>query len=158
METIFIIIGAILMLTGFIGAFLPVLPGLPFSYAGLLILQLTEPTPFTLRFMIVWAVIVVMIQFLEQIASVAGAKRMGATSYGIWGSVIGAVAGIFIFPPFGIVLGPIIGAYVGELINKKTSRVAFRSAMGAVLGLFVSTFIKVVIAIVMAYYFVVNAL
>ncbi len=144
------------MIIGLIGAFLPIMPGLPFSYVGLLMLQLTENPPFSLRFMIVWAVIVVMIQFLEQIASVAGAKKMGASSYGIWGSVIGAVGGLILFPPFGIVFGPIIGAYVGELINKKTSREALRSAMGAVLGFFVSTFIKVIVALIMTYHFAVN--
>jgi len=157
METILIIFGILLMITGLIGAFLPVLPGLPFSYVGLLILQLTENPPFSLSFLIVWAIIVVMIQFLEQIASVAGAKRMGASPYGIWGSIIGALAGFFIFPPLGIVFGPIIGAYAGELINKKTSQEALRSAMGAVLGFFVSTFIKVVAALVMTYHFIVNA-
>ncbi|WP_069130375.1 DUF456 domain-containing protein [Rhodohalobacter halophilus] len=157
MEIILITLGALLMITGLIGAFLPVLPGLPFSYAGLLMLQLTEYPPFSLRFMIVWAVIVVMIQFLEQIATVAGAKKMGASSYGIWGSIIGAIVGFIIFPPFGIVFGPIAGAYAGELINKKTSREALRSAMGAVLGFFVSTFIKVVAALIMTYHFVINA-
>jgi len=157
METVLIILGIILIITGLIGAFLPILPGLPFSYMGLLVLQLTENPPFSLRFLIVWAVIVVMIQFLEQIASVAGAKRMGASPYGIWGSVIGAIAGFFLFPPLGIVFGPIIGAYVGELINKKTAREALRSAMGAVLGFFVSTFIKVVAALIMTYHFIVNA-
>lgn len=156
METILIIVGVLLMITGLIGAFIPILPGLPFSYVGLLMLQLTESPPFSLRFMIVWAVIVVMIQFLEQIASVAGAKRMGATSYGIWGSVIGAIVGFILFPPFGIIFGPIIGAYIGELINKKTSREALRSAMGAVLGFFISTFIKVIAALVMAFYFFTN--
>jgi uncharacterized protein len=157
METILIIFGILLMITGLIGAFLPILPGLPFSYVGLLMIQLTENPPFSLRFMIVWAVIVVMIQFLEQIASVAGAKKMGASSYGIWGSIIGAVVGFLMFPPLGIVFGPIIGAYVGELINKKTSQEALRSAMGAVLGFFVSTFIKVIAALIMAYHFAVNA-
>lgn len=157
METILIIIGAFLIIIGLIGAFLPIMPGLPFSYVGLLMLQLTENPPFSLRFLIVWAVIVVMIQFLEQIASVAGAKRMGASSYGIWGSIVGAVVGFFMFPPLGIVFGPILGAYVGELINKKTSQEALRSAMGAVLGFFVSTFIKVIAALVMTYHFVVNA-
>ena len=157
METVLIILGVLLMITGLIGAFLPVLPGLPFSYVGLLVLQLTETPPFSLSFLIVWAIIVVMIQFLEQIASVAGAKKMGASSYGIWGSIIGAIVGFFLFPPLGIVFGPIIGAYVGELINKKTSQEALRSAMGAIFGFFVSTFIKVVAALVMTYHFIVNA-
>lgn len=157
METILIVFGALLMITGLIGAFLPIFPGLPFSYVGLLMLQFTENPPFTLRFMIVWAVIVVMIQFLEQIASVAGAKKMGASAYGIWGSLIGAIVGFVMFPPFGIVFGPIIGAFIGELLNKKTTQVALRSAMGAVLGFFISTFIKVVVALIMTYHFVMNA-
>ncbi len=158
MESILIILGALFILAGLIGSFLPVVPGLPFSYAGLLMLQFTTAPPFTLRFMIVWAVIVVMIQFLEQIASVAGAKKMGASIYGIWGSIAGAILGFIFFPPFGIIFGPIAGAFIGELLHKKPPAIAMKAAMGAVLGFFISTFIKVLAALIMAYYFVINVI
>lgn len=154
MEILFITVGTLLMIGGIMGAFLPVVPGLPLSYAGLLMLQLTEHPPFSLRFLVVWALIVLMVQLLEQVGSIAGAKKMGATQYGVWGSVIGAILGFLLFPPFGIVFGPILGAYVGELINKTPSNLALRAAMGAVLGFFVSTLLKVLIALIMAYYFV----
>lgn len=154
MEIIIITAGALFILAGLIGAFLPIVPGLPLSYVGLLMLQLTEHPPFTLRFLVVWALIVLMVQLLEQVGAIAGAKKMGATRYGIWGTVIGAILGFILFPPFGIVFGPILGAYAGELIHKTPSHLALRAAMGAVLGFFVSTLLKVFIALIMAYHFV----
>ncbi|MEX0905364.1 MAG: DUF456 domain-containing protein [Balneolaceae bacterium] len=154
MEIIWIVLGAVFIICGIIGAFLPVVPGLPLSYIGLLCLQLTSPPPFTLRFLVVWALIVLMIQLLEQIATIAGARKMGATGYGIGGSIVGIVLGFFFFPPFGIVFGPIIGAFAGEMIGGKSSDLALRAAMGAVLGFLVSTLLKVMVALVIAYYFV----
>ena len=146
------------MISGIIGSLLPILPGTPLSYVGLLCLQMTADPPFSLRFMIVWAIIVLLIQLLDQVASVAGAKKMGATWYGIWGSAGGAVLGFILFPPYGIIFGPVIGAFAGEILGGKSSDLALRAAMGAVLGFFVSTLLKVLVSLVMGYYFVANVI
>lgn len=156
MEIFWIILGFIFIITGIIGAFLPVLPGTPISYLGLLCLQLTPNPPFSLKFLIVWALIVIMVQLLEQVASVAGAKKWGASRYGIFGSIAGAILGFFLFPPFGIVIGPIAGAFAGEIYGGKSSDLALRAAMGAVLGFLAGTFLKVIVALIIAYYFVIN--
>lgn len=156
METILIILGACLMIAGIMGAFLPVIPGTPFSYLGLVCLQLTSTPPFSLTFMIVWAVIVITVTSLDGLASVAGAQRMGGTRYGIIGCIIGAVIGFFLFPPLGIIIGPIFGAFAGELLAGKKMDLAMKAAWGAILGFFVSTFIKVLVSLILAFYFFTN--
>lgn len=156
METIWIILGALLIISGIIGSLIPVLPGTPLSYLGLLCLQLTGNPPFTFTFLVVWAMIVAIIQFLEQIASVAGARKMGATRYGIIGSILGMIAGFLLFPPIGIIIGPVAGAFAGEMLGGKSYDLAFRATMGAVLGIFVSTLLKFLVALTMAYYFFTN--
>jgi len=154
MDILLIIIGAALIITGIIGSFLPVLPGLPFSYAGLLILQLTSFTPFTTMFLVYWAIIIIVVMSLESILPAVGSERMGGTRYGIWGCIIGGVIGIFVFPPFGIIIGPMIGAFIGELISGQKSDMALRAAIGSFIGFFVGTVIKVAVSFVLAFHFI----
>ncbi len=155
METLLLVLAGTCVILGFIGSFLPIVPGTPVTYAGLLILQLATQ-PFTTTFLVVWAIIIVSIQVLDNVIPAYGTKKFGGSAYGIWGSLFGMVIGIFLFPPLGIIVGPLAGAFVGELIGGKTSDRAFKSAMGSFAGLLVNTLIKVIASGVMGYYFVVN--
>lgn len=155
METLLIILGALCILAGFIGSFLPVIPGLPFSYVGLLLLQFTSAAPFTWKFFAVWALIVVVIMVLDNIIPVYGAKKYGGSPFGVWGSILGLVIGFF-FPPIGLIVGPIAGAFLGEMIGGKTSDQAFRAAWGSFMGFMASTLLKVIASIMMGYYFFMN--
>lgn len=154
MDTLLICIGAALMFAGIIGAFLPVLPGPPISYAGLLLLQFTSPTPFTTMFLVYWAIIVVIVMSLENLLPAVGSNRMGGTRYGVWGCIIGGVIGLFLFPPLGIIFGPIVGAFIGELVSGQTSDRALRAAIGSFIGFFAGTVIKVAVSLTLAFYFV----
>ncbi|HEX6982986.1 MAG TPA: DUF456 domain-containing protein [Balneolaceae bacterium] len=155
METVLIIIGIGCIVTGFLGSLLPVLPGPPLSYVGLVLLQFAE-APFSLQFLIIWALIVAVIVALDYIIPAWGTKKFGGSPYGVWGSVIGLIAGIFFFPPFGMILGPLIGAFAGELIAGKTSDKAIRSALGSFAGFLMGTILKVIASGVIGYYFFVN--
>lgn len=155
METILIIIAAALIVAGFIGSFLPVLPGTPVAYCGLLVLQIASQ-PFSTTFLIVWALIVAAIMILDNVIPVYGTKKFGGSTYGIWGSILGMFLGIFFFPPFGMIIGPLAGAFVGELVGGKTSDRALKSAWGSFAGLLVNTLMKVIASGVMAYYFIIS--
>ena len=155
METIFIIIGSLLIIAGFIGSFLPVIPGPPLSYVGLLALQLTSSHPFSLQFLIIWALVVGVLMVLDNVIPAYGTKKFGGSAYGIWGCIIGIFIGFF-FPPVGLVAGPLIGAFVGELVGGKNSDQALRSAWGSFVGFLVSTVLKVMASGLMGYYFSLN--
>lgn len=156
METILITLGAICIIVGIIGAFVPIMPGLPISYAGLLFLQLTDPTPFSAKFMVLWAVIVIIIMSVESLIPAYTTKRFGGSPYGITGAILGLIAGVFLFPPLGILLFPLLGAFIGEIIAGKKIDLALRSAMGAFVGFLAGTLLKVVTALVIAYYFIIQ--
>ena len=153
METLLIIIGALFITAGLIGSFLPVVPGPPLSYLGLLTLQLTSSHPFSLSFFIIWALVVVALMVLDNVIPAYGAKKFGGSVYGIWGCMLGMGIGIF-FPPLGLVLGPLAGAFLGELVGGKKSEQAFRSAWGSFVGFLTSTVLKVMASAMMGYYFV----
>lgn len=156
METLLIIIGALLIIGGFLGSFLPVIPGPPLSYGGLLVLQLTSPHPFSLQFLIIWALVVIVLMILDNVIPAYGTKKFGGSAYGVWGCIVGMVIGIF-FSPIGLVVGPLAGAFVGELIGGKNSDQALRSAWGSFLGFLAGTILKVIASGLMGYYFFVNA-
>lgn len=158
METVLITLGVICILVGIIGSFIPIIPGLPVSYAGLVFLQFTDPTPFSAKFMVLWAVIVIIIMMVESLIPAYTTKRFGGSAYGITGAILGLIAGVFIFPPLGILLLPLLGAFLGEVVSGKKIDFAFRSAMGAFVGFLAGTILKVVTSLVMAYYFFIQFL
>ena len=169
MDILLIILGAICLLLGLIGCVAPVLPGVPLSYLGLLLLHFTDCVQFSWQFLVVWGVVVVVIQILDYFIPAWGTKKFGGTKYGVWGSTIGLFVGLFM-GPFGIVVGPFIGAVLGELIyfnrhpqttlseteqNKNSNfNRALRAGFGSFIGLLTGTLIKVICCGVMIAYFV----
>jgi uncharacterized protein len=154
LEFIIIFFGAILILAGIAGSILPLLPGPPLGYLGLLVLQLLDPGPFTMRFLLIMAAITLVATLFDYLVPVLGSKKSGATKLGVWGSVVGLVIGIFAFPPIGIIVGPFLGALVGEMISGKDFSEALRSGFGSFMGFLAGTIIKLILSLVMAYYFV----
>lgn len=174
MDIILIILGAICLLTGLLGCVLPVLPGVPLAYLGLLLLHWTERVQFSWQFLVVWAVIVVVIQVLDFVIPAWGTKKFGGTKWGVSGSTIGLLVGLFM-GPFGIVIGPFAGAVIGELLyfnrhpqysSMSSSSVqtdvktqsnfnkALRAGFGSFLGFLTGTLLKCVCCGVMIAYFI----
>jgi len=155
MEMLVLILGAMLICVGLLGVFIPFLPGLPFSYAGLLVLQFISQ-PFSIKFLVIWAIIVAFVTIFDSLIPTYGSQKLGGTAYGITGSLIGLFIGILFFPPIGFVTGPVLGAFVGELLGGKATNTAFRVALGAFAGFIIATGIKVILAGTMAYYYFIN--
>jgi uncharacterized protein len=153
MDSVWIILGALLLIGGIAGSILPLLPGPPLCYVALLLQQLREEPPFTARFLWIWAGITILTIILDYVVPLYGTKRYGGTKYGIWGCTIGLVAGLWM-GPLGIILGPFIGAFIGELLGNSNSQHAFRAALGSFLGFLVGTLLKLIACFVMVYYFV----
>jgi uncharacterized protein YqgC (DUF456 family) len=155
LETIGIIIGALLILLGLAGCVLPVLPGPPLSFVGLLLLALINHflPPLTPTLIIVMAIITLAVTVAEYILPLVSAKRYGASKWGIWGSVLGMAIGIF-FSPFGMLLGAFIGAVAVEWLVQKEKGRAIKAGWGVFIGSLVGTALKLGASGMMVYYFV----
>jgi uncharacterized protein len=151
MEWLWIILGIVLVIVGIIGSFLPVVPGPPIAYLGLLLQQLREPNPFTTQFLVIWVVLVVVSLVLDYVIPIWGTKKFGGSKYGVWGSTLGFLLA-FWMGPWGVIIGPFIGAFVGEMIAGKNSRQSFRAAWGSFVGFLLGSLLKVVLCFVMLYY------
>lgn len=147
MDIILFSIGLLFVLLGIAGSILPVLPGPPLSWVGLLLLYLTKAVPNNWWILAITLLIAVVIAVLDYVIPLYGTKKFGGTKYGMWGSTIGLFVGI-IFTPIGMILGSMLGALIGELYYdiKDTNR-ALKAALGSFIGFMTSTFLKVVVAI-----------
>ena len=150
-----IVLVIILLLIGLIGCIIPVLPGPPISFLGLLLLHLF--TSYTIDIETLWllAAIVSLITFLDYWLQVYGVKKFGGGAKAINGTILGLVLGLILFPPFGVIIGPFIGAFLGAKIEAKedTTR-AIKIAMGALAGFLGCTVLKFSVSIYITILFI----
>lgn len=144
MDIFLIILGIVCLIIAFLGSVLPVLPGSPVAYVGMLFFQLTDRLQFTPQQLIVWAVLVIAVQVLDYVIPLLGTKYAGGTKWGSWGCIIGTVVGLF-FTPWGIILGPFLGAVVGELLGDKDLKYALKSGIGSLVGFLLGTVAKLML-------------
>ena len=132
---VLIILGLLFALIGLIGCILPVIPGPPLSFFALIILSYAKNwEPFSTTFLIIMAGLTILATVLDYVVPAIGAKRYGASKLGVWGSIIGMLIGLFIFPPWGMLIGAIIGALAGELAGGKKGKKALRASWGVFVG------------------------
>ncbi len=146
MDIILLILAVVLLLTGMLGSFLPVLPGVPLSWVGLLLFYLTSVVPMNYTFLGITLLIALVVVVLQYAIPALGSKYFGGSKKGMIGATLGLVAGIFMPIPFGIIIGAFAGAFIGEIINKSDSRTATKAAFGSFIGLLASTFMEFMVA------------
>jgi uncharacterized protein YqgC (DUF456 family) len=154
MDIFLIVTGGLLTLTGILGCIIPGLPGPPLNFIALLLLQATSHEPFTIRFLILWGLVVLIVTVLDYVFPVWGAKKFGATGWGIFGSFAGLLIGIIFFPPLGLIAGPFLGAIAGEFVAGKSWASAIKAGIGSFIGFVFGTVLKLAISGIMTYYFI----
>lgn len=143
MDILFVVIGFFLMLLGILGSILPVIPGTPISWAGLIVLFLAPSMEFDWTFITITGIVAIFIYVMDYIIPAMGTKKFGGSRAGAWGTTIGLIVGIIAPIPLGILIGPFLGALIGELIfNETEGPKAFKAALGSFIGFLASTFMK----------------
>jgi uncharacterized protein len=146
MDLFLLIISFAFMIIGILGSFLPVLPGPSMSWFGLVLLYFTNAVPNNYWILGITLLITVIISVLDYSIPAKGTKKFGGSSYGIWGTNIGLIVGIFVPIPFGFIIGPFVGAFIGELLyDYKDHGRALKAATGSFIGFLASSFIKFVV-------------
>jgi uncharacterized protein YqgC (DUF456 family) len=149
-----IIVAVLLVVVGIAGTVLPMLPGVPLVFAGLLLTAWHGGfDQVSILTMIIIAAIAAMAWAVDFFAAVVTAKKFGASKYALWGAGIGAVVGIA-GGIVGLIIGPAIGAIIGELItHKNASKEATSKAttvgIAAGLGFVLALAVKIVLVLTM---------
>jgi hypothetical protein len=150
------IIGAILTVIGLSGLLLPVVPGAPLLFLGLLFGAWAEGfTYIGIGTLLILAVMAAMTYVVEFAASLLGVKKYGGSNRAMIGAALGGFAGLFMGIP-GILLGPFIGAVLGELSLQRSLDQASRAGFGTVVGMALGVAGKLAIGIGMIGLFLVK--
>ncbi|MEJ2162444.1 MAG: DUF456 domain-containing protein [Robiginitalea sp.] len=159
MDIVLLMLGLFFMILGILGSFLPVLPGPPVSWLGLVLLILTSAVPNDWWLIAITGVVAFLVVALDYWIPVVGTQRFGGSRAGMIGTTIGLLFAI-VFPVLGIagiVIWPFVGAIIGELINKTGHKQALKAAFGSFVGFLTGTFLKFVVTMVYLGIFVFRA-
>jgi uncharacterized protein len=152
-DYILVILGVIVMILGIIGCLVPVLPGPPLSFVGLLLLHFTRFGHFTTWTLIIFGAIAVVVTVLDYLVPIWGTRKLGGSKYGTRGAAIGLVIGFFL-GPVGIIIGPLLGAFTGEMIFKDDFNYALKAGFGSLIGFLTGVGLKLAASFIMTFYFV----
>ncbi len=147
MDIFLTLLAGFLLIIGILGSFLPVLPGVPVSWVGLLVFYLAPSIPMNYWFLGITLIVAVLIFVLNLAVPAMGTKKFGGSKAGMIGATIGLVVGLIAPIPFGILIGPFIGAFIGEILNKSNSKSALRAAYGSFLGLIASSVMEFLVTV-----------
>ena len=143
MTIVLLILGLLFALCGLIGCILPVIPGPSISFLALIILSYAKNwEPFSSTFLIIMAGLTILVTILDYVVPAGGAKKYGASKSGVVGAMAGMLLGVFMFPPWGMIMGAFMGAFAGELLAGKEGRKALRAGFGVFVGVMVGTGLK----------------
>jgi uncharacterized protein YqgC (DUF456 family) len=162
LDYILLLLSIVIIIVGLAGCILPVIPGPPISFVGILVAHFTKFADFSVNTLFFLGALAVIVQILDYIVPVWGTKKFGGSKAGVWGSVIGLIVGIILLPMMGIILGPFgilgilggpfFGALVGEIIAGKESEKAFIAAFGSFIGFIAGTLMKLTTSIIITVY------
>ena len=155
MTTLLIILGLLLALAGVFGCIFPVIPGPPLGYLALIILSWAKGwEPFGTTFLIIMAGLTILVSISDYLLPAMGAKKYGASRLSLWVSMAGMVIGLFLFPPWGMVIGAFLGAVAGELLAGRQGKSALRAGWGVFVGNMLSAGLKLALTGVMLFLYI----
>lgn len=144
METLLIILALVCGIVGILGSILPALPGAPISFIGLLLLLPCEGAAISNTALWVAGIFLAIVSILDYVAPIWFTNLSGGSKQATRGSVIGLIVGLFVFPPWGLILGPFVGAFIGELQASSSKGKALKVALMSFVGFVLTTGMKII--------------
>ena len=144
MDTLLIILALVFGIVGLWGAVLPALPGAPLSYIGLLLLLPCEGADISSIALWVTGIFLAIVSILDYIAPAWLTNLSGGGKQATRGSMAGLIAGLFFFPPIGLIVGPFVGAFIGELMEGSSKGKALKVALMSFVGFLLTTGLKII--------------
>jgi uncharacterized protein len=148
MEWLWILV-FVLVVLGILGLALPVLPGVPILFGGLLLAAWIDAfAKVSGNTMIVIGVIALLAWLIDFVASLMTTKSVGASRQALIGTLIGGLIGILGGIP-GIIIGTVGGAVIGELMAYRDPSRATKVGIAAGLGFVLALVVKLLFAMLM---------
>lgn len=156
MDYILLALAVILIIVGLLGCVLPIIPGPPLSFLGILTLHFTKfgEGEYTTNFLIILASVAIAVTVLDFVVPVWGTKKFGGTKAGMWGATIGLIIGMIFLGPLGLIFGPLVGAIIGESIKGANNKDAFKAGLGAFFGFLMGVGLKLAASVYITWHFI----
>jgi hypothetical protein len=146
---------ALLVVIGLAGTVLPMLPGVPLVFAGLLLAAWIDGFAHVgWSLLLVLALLTLLSLVVDLAASSLGARGAGAGRAAMLGAAVGTLVGLF-FGLVGLVIGPFLGAAAGQFLVRQNVIEAGRAGVGAWVGFVLGSLAKLALGLVMVLIFVV---
>lgn len=149
----------LLLVIGFLGTFLPVLPGTTLIIGGSYLYYFAmgwESSGLAWQGLVFIAVLYLLSILLDWVSGALGAKWFGSSKWGIIGAIVGGILGLFFGIP-GLIIGPIAGVFLFEILfAKKEVKEASNSTVGTVVGGLAGILGRVILALGMIGWFVID--
>ena len=151
-------IAVLLIVVGVAGTVLPALPGTFLVLAGIVLgAWLDDFTRVKWWVVAIISVLAVVAWATDYVATILGAKKVGASKWALIGAALGTIVGIFM-GLVGVLFMPFVGAVIGEYIAQKNARQAAKVGLATWIGLLVGTVVKLVLVFMMIGIFVATLL
>ena len=148
------------IVVGFVGTFLPILPGTTLIYAGFLahyflfgMQSSGQGWPSLVGTGLLWILSLI----VDWLSGAMGAKWFGSSKWGVWGALLGGIIGAILFSLPGLILGPVLGVFIAEMaFAKKEWKPAANSTVGTLVGGLAGAIVKTFLALAMILWFLVD--
>jgi uncharacterized protein YqgC (DUF456 family) len=149
-QQLFYLLSALLILIGLLGVFLPVLPGIPLAFVGMLLAAwLGDFEKISVMTVVILGLLTLTSIAVDFLSGLIGAKRAGASKLAILGGALGGLVGFFMLNIVGLIIGPFIGVMAVEMARGKSAREAGKIGLGTWIGMAVGLALKVGLAFTM---------
>lgn len=157
-EIIAIVVAAIFFLVGLAGTLLPVMPGAPLIWVGMLVYGLIAGFDnLGILFFLIQALLALAVMGVDYLFAALGSRYFGGSKAALWGAALGLLVGIFFFP-VGLLIGPFLGAALADLLFMKRTDQAIKTGIGASIGFWTALPIKLGLEAVMITWFIIKVI
>ena len=148
MDWLFVL-AVTLIVIGSIGTFLPVLPGVPMVFLGMLVLAWQGNfQTVSLMVITILGVLALLAFLVDFVLAFYTTKKAGASKYALWGLTIGSLLGL-VLGGLGIFVGAILGALIGEYAFNRNLNQATVAGLSAGVGFVIAFVIKLILLFLM---------
>lgn len=140
------------IIVAFIGLLITIvgLPGVWLVFIGVLIWSAIDGfVQIGWFWLTIFLILTIVSTFVDNVAVLLGAKKYGASGWGILGCIVGLIVGGLIANIPGLLIGAFLGAVLFEMFfGKKDSNNAMRAGFGALMGFAIANLVKFMIALI----------
>ncbi len=143
-----------LFILSMVGLFVPIIPAVAAIWLGFVLYHFyINNSELTTMFWIVMVVFTVILIGSDLVTNRYFVNKFGGSKESQWGAILGVIIGIFVYPPFGIIIVPLVLVFIIEIIGQRTVKEASLASVGALAGFLSGIVAKFIIQSIMIVWF-----